>query len=208
MSDSWTLTLTTECLMLRPQQPSDYEAWYAGFAGRFPKRHQHDTGKVNLEECHLNWFLKLCRRHQHLALSDQVYIFGIFLRDTGQHLGNIDLSTIRREENQWANLGYSVHNQYQRQGFGKEAVRAALVAGFEELHYHRIEAAINLDNRSSVALAQSVGMQKECIRRGFFYEQERWVDHFIYVALPSDFGLVDKPPVELGQAVPTPASNN
>ena len=53
---------------------------------------------------------------------------------------------------------------------------------------------INLDNQASIALAQSVGMQKECIRRGFFYENEQWVDHFIYVALPSDLGLVEKPP--------------
>jgi RimJ/RimL family protein N-acetyltransferase len=51
-----------------------------------------------------------------------------------------------------------------------------------------------LDNQASIALAQSVGMQKECIRRGFFYENEQWVDHFIYVALPSDLGLVEKPP--------------
>jgi [ribosomal protein S5]-alanine N-acetyltransferase len=60
--------------------------------------------------------------------------------------------------------------------------------------YHRIEACINLDNHASIRLAQCVGMQKECIRRGFIYENEQWVDHFIYAALPVDFGLVAKPP--------------
>jgi RimJ/RimL family protein N-acetyltransferase len=110
-------------------------------------------------------------------------------------LGNVDLSTIYREEKQWANLGYSIHNQYWKQGFGNEAVRAVLIAGFENLGYHRIEAAINLDNHPSIALAQSVGLQKECVRRGFYYEDEQWVDHLIYVALPSDLGLAEKPPV-------------
>ena len=38
-------------------------------------------------------------------------------------------------------------------------------------------------------------MKKECIRPKFYYENEQWVDHFIYVALPSDLGLVEKPPV-------------
>ena len=77
----------------------------------------------------------------------------------------------------------------------KEAVRAALIAGFDRLDYHRIEAAINLDNQASIALAQSVGMQKECIRRGFLYENEQWVDHLIYVALPHDLSLSEKSPV-------------
>ncbi len=107
-------------------------------------------------------------------------------RQTEQHLGNIDLSTIRRGDYQWAILGYEIHNQHWKQGFGKEAVRAALIAGFETLHYHRIEAAINLENQASIALAQSVGMQRECIRRGFIYENEQWVDHLIYVALRRD----------------------
>lgn len=129
-------------------------------------------------------------------MQDRDYIFGVFRRETNHHLGNIDLSTIRREENQWANLGYGIHNQYQKQGFGLEAVRAAIIAGFEHLNYHRIEAAINLDNDRSISLAERVGMKKECMRPGFFYENEQWVDNLIYVALPNDFGLTEKPPVE------------
>ncbi|MFQ4138464.1 GNAT family N-acetyltransferase [Nodosilinea sp. PGN35] len=193
---SWNLTLSTERLILRPQQPNAYEAWYVGFTGRLPSQHKYDEGFVNLEGCDSNWFAGLCQRHQQQAITDQSYIFAIFLQETGQHLGHVDLSTIRREENQWANLGYGIHNQYHRQGFGKEAVRAVLIAGFEELNYHRIEAAINLDNAPSIALAESIGMRKECIRCGFFYENEQWVDHLIYVAFPPDFGLNEKPPIE------------
>jgi [ribosomal protein S5]-alanine N-acetyltransferase len=190
----WSLTVNTERLILRPQQPSDYEAWYVGFSERLPKQHQYDDGLVSLEHCDRQWFIDLCQRHQQEALSDRFFIFGIFSRQTGQHVGNIDFSTIRRGQYQWAVLGYEIHNQYWRQGFGKEAVRAALIAGFETLGYHRIEAAINLDNQASIAFAQSVGMQKECVRRGFLYEDEQWVDHFIYVALPSDLGLAEKLP--------------
>lgn len=191
---SWKLIINTERLILRPQQPSDYELWYAGFSGRLPKQRQYDDGLVSLEHCDRQWFADLCQRHQQEALTDQFFVFGIFSRQTDQHLGNIDISTIRRGEYQWAILGYEIHNQHWQQGFGKEAVRAALIAGFEILGYHRIEAAINLDNQASIALAQSVGMHEECIRRGFFYEDKQWVDHFIYVALPSDLGLVEKPP--------------
>ncbi|MCY7321391.1 MAG: GNAT family N-acetyltransferase [Phormidesmis sp. CAN_BIN36] len=192
---SWTLTIATERLILRSQQPSDYECWLAGFAGRSPSQHQYDDGLVSLEHCDREWFTALCQRHQQQALADQVFVFGIFDRQTEQHLGNIDLSTMRRGDYQWAILGYEIHNQHWKQGFGKEAVRAALIAGFDRLDYHRIEAAINLDNQASIALAQSVGMQKECIRRGFLYENEQWIDHLIYVALPHDLSLSEKSPV-------------
>ncbi|MCY7382350.1 MAG: GNAT family N-acetyltransferase [Microcoleus sp. CAN_BIN18] len=189
----WKLTLTTERLILRPQQPGDYEHWIAGFARRMESQHQYDDGLVSLEHCDREWFTNLCQRHQQEALSDLFFIFGIFDRYTGQHFGNVDLITIRRENYQWAVIGYEIHNQHWRKGIGKEAVRAALIAGFESLGYHRIEAIINLDNQVSIALAESVGMQKECIRRGFLYENEEWVDQLIYVASPRDVGLVEKP---------------
>lgn len=191
---SFPLTIQTERLVLRPQKPNDYEYWYAAFSKRLPQQYQYDEGQIDLDDYDANRFANICKHHQEQALNDYAYIWGIFCRETSQHLGNIDLSTIQREEKQWANLGYSIHNQYWKQGFGKEAVRAAIIAGFEQLGYHRIEAAINLDNHPSIALVQSIGLQKECVRRGFYYENEQWVDHVIYVALPTDFGLVEKPP--------------
>ena len=190
---SWALTIETNRLILRPQKSDDYQSWYAGFLGRLPQQYKYDEGQISLDGCDPAWFSNLCKRHQEQALSDYAYIFGVFLKETHQHLGNVDVSTIQREEKQWANLGYSIHNQYWRQGFGKEAVRAALMAGFE-FGYHRIEAVINLDNHFSIALAQSVGLQKECVRRRFYYENGEWVDHLIYVALPFDFGLDEKAP--------------
>lgn len=191
----WTLTIHTERLILRPQQPSDYEIWHAGFSNRLPSQHHYDDGLVSLAHCDQKWFEGLCQRQQQQAIADRMYVLGVFSHQTGQHLGNIDISTIRRKENQWAILGYEIHNQHWNQGFGKEAVRAALIVGFEMLSYHRIEAAINLDNQASIALAQSIGMQRECIRRGFFYENGQWVDHFIYVAVPSDLDLIEQPPM-------------
>ena len=191
---SWAMTIETERLILRPQKCSDYESWYAGFAGRLPQQYKYDEGQISLDGYDSNWFASLCKRHQEQALSDYAYIFGVFSRQTNQHLGNVDISTIQREEKQWANLGYGIHNQHWKQSFGKEAVRAALRAGFEIFGYHRIEAAINLDNHRSITLAQSVGLQKECVRRGFYYENDRWVDHVIYVALPPDLGLVERSP--------------
>ena len=190
----WNITLHTERLELRPLQSDDYEMWYAGFTHRLPAQHAHDPGRLDLTGCHQEWFTALCQRHQRLALDDQVYIWGIFLRTTGMHLGAIDIATIRRAENQWANLGYGIHNQFWRQGFAREAAQAALTAGFRDLYYHRIEAAIHVENHPSIALARAVGMNYEGIRRGFFYENDTWADHVIYASIPGDVGLPENAP--------------
>ncbi|MGK7892370.1 MAG: GNAT family N-acetyltransferase [Xenococcus sp. (in: cyanobacteria)] len=181
---TWKLTITTERLILRPQKPEDYQLWYEGYASR----------QLDMTGCDREWFIELCHKHQKLALEDRCYIFAIFCQSSERHLGNIDLSTIRREENYWANLGYSIHDPHRRKGYAKEAVKASLMEGFQRLDYHRIEAAINLDNYASIALAKSVGMKQECIRRGFYYKDNQWVDHIIYAAIPPDLGLHEQPP--------------
>jgi [ribosomal protein S5]-alanine N-acetyltransferase len=183
----WPLRIETDRLILRPQEPRDFKAWYDGFVNRSPARSTYDEGQIDMARCNPDWFLGICERHQEQALRDYAYILGVFSKQTHQHLGNVDLSTIQREQKQWANLGYSIHNQHWRQGFAKEAVSALLIAGFQDLAYHRIEAAINLDNHASIALAKSVGLQQECVRRGFYYENEQWVDHVIYVGLAEDY---------------------
>ena len=194
----WDLTISTERLILRPYVPADHAAWLDGFLQRLPKQSQYDRGQIDMSKCDAEWYRKLCQRHQQLAHEDNVYILGIFSHE-GKHIGHIDIATIRRADNQWANLGYNIHNHSWRQGYAKEAVRPALVAGFEKLGYHRIEAAINLDNEASIALAKSVGMIDEGIRRGFFYEDGGWVDHRIFGAIPGDVGLEEKVPlVEFG----------
>lgn len=192
-NEPWALTIVTARFVVRPLTPDDHAAWLVGFRESLLKQSKYDHGRRNLDECTPDWFRALCQRHQQLAHEDKVYVFGIFSHQ-GQHLGHTDLSTIRRKDNQWANLGYRIHNQFWRQGVGKEAVRAVLEAGFEQLGYHRIEAAINLDNEASIALAKSVGMQDEGIRRGFFFEDNAWVDHRIYCAIPTDLKLADTPP--------------
>lgn len=190
----WPITIETERLVLRSLELSDYQACYDALAGHLPKQHQYDDGQVDLEELDADWFTDACELHRESALKDYCYNWVVFHKETHQHLGKIDLLTIHRGVFQWANLGYVIHNQFWRQGFGKEAVTAAIKAGFEKLQYHRIEAAINLDNHASIALVESVGMRRECIRRRYWYENDQWVDHLIYVALPSDFGLSEKPP--------------
>ncbi|AWE07389.1 GNAT family N-acetyltransferase [Lysinibacillus sp. 2017] len=170
----------TERLVIRPLKKTDYENWLKEFENRYPSQNRHDQGKLDMSECTLEWFCHLVDKHQELALTDTTYIFGVYSKEEGTHLGMIDFSTLTRDDFQWGRIGYTIHNQHWRKGYGKEAVSAALTLAFDQLKFHRIEAHINIDNMPSIKLVESVGMEFECIRKGFIYEDDEWTDHLIY----------------------------
>jgi RimJ/RimL family protein N-acetyltransferase len=170
----------TTRLVIRPLRDEDYANWLHEFESRAPSLHQHDPGKLDMSECTPEWFEQLVERHQELARTDKVYIFGVFGKEDGTHLGMIDIATLAREPFQWASFGYTIHNQHWRKGYGKEAVSEVLRIAAEILKFHRLEAHINLDNHASIKLAESAGLQFECVRKGFIYEHEEWVDHLVY----------------------------
>lgn len=170
----------TERLIIRPLKKDDYENWLNAFENRLPSQYRHDQGKMDMSECTPDWFHHLVDRHQELARTDAVYVFGVFRKEDGTHLGMIDIATLARADFQWASFGYTIHNQYWRTGYGKEAVNEALHIAFEHLKFHRIEAHINLDNTPSIKLAERVGMEFECVRKGFIYENDEWTDHLVY----------------------------
>lgn len=172
-----------EAVIVRPLTQTDYKTWLASFLARKPKQHRYDEGLIDMSICTLDWFDALVLRQQQLAQQDDTYVFGIFRKADGAHLGAIDFTTLLRGEFQWARIGYTIHNQFWRQGYGQEALSLALILGQQELGYHRIEAHINLDNEASIGLAQAVGMHDEGIRKGFIFEEEQWVDHRIFVKI-------------------------
>lgn len=84
---------------------------------------------------------------------------------------------------QWANLGYYIHNQHQRNGYATEAVRAALEIGHKKLKYRRIEAVINVNNKISIATAKRAGMTRECIRKRFLEFDGERADYVVYISI-------------------------
>lgn len=174
------LYVETERLIVRPFSNEDYPNWLHQHENRFPSQHKYDQGKIDLSECTEIWFHHMVESHQELIEKDECYVFGVFHKDTKDHIGTVDLSTLLRYDFQWGRIGYTLHNQYWCKGFGRECVQSVLKTAFEKLDFHRIEAHINLDNNPSIKLAESVGMKFECVRKGFIYEFGEWTDNLIY----------------------------
>ncbi len=162
----------TERLVIRPLKKADYGNWLSEFGNCYPSKHRHDKGKIDMSVCTREWFDNLVDKHQELAFADIAYVFGVFRKKDGTHLGMVDFSTLAREDFQWGRIGYTIHNQHWRKGYGKEAVKEALYTAFNHLKFHRVEAHINLDNSASINLAESVGMAYECTEKILYLNLE------------------------------------
>ncbi|WP_257348727.1 GNAT family N-acetyltransferase [Pseudalkalibacillus decolorationis] len=174
------LEIETPRLIIKPLETEDYQNWLTQHENRLPSQYKYDNGKSDMSECTEQWFIAMVENHQQSALSDRDYIFGVFHKKDGDHLGSVDISTLIRYDFQWGRIGYTIHNQFWRQGYGKESLNGALELAFRQLNFHRIEAHINVDNIASINLAESVGMKYECTRKGFIYEFGEWTDNLVY----------------------------
>lgn len=112
---------------------------------------------------------------------------GCLLKKDGSALGMVNISTIRRHRYEMANVGCMIFPQYRGRGFAPEALSAVIELGFKQLKFHRLEAAIDLDNRASIRTARKAGMYREGIKKHYWHQNGRWEDQVVYIAVPELF---------------------
>lgn len=172
--------IETDRLIIRPFEKEDYPQWDFGYKNRLPSQYKYDEGFINDSSYTKEWFADWVRKYEGTAEKDEVYVFGIFRKEDGVNVGELELFKIFRMDYDWGMMGYSIHNQYFRQGYGKESIKAATDYFFYHLRFHRIELHINVDNQPSIKLAESAGFLYECMREAFYYENGKWSDTLIY----------------------------
>jgi [ribosomal protein S5]-alanine N-acetyltransferase len=180
--------IRTRRLVLRSLKASDYAAWFDAYANRLAKQNEWDSGPVPARRCSRLIFKRLMKKLSNLARADDYYRYGVFERKSGKLVGQIDIDVFVRGSHQFANFGYQMYNRHWGLGYGQEAAAAGLRAGFR-LKLNRLEAAINFTNKKSIRLAKAIGMKREGIKKRYWYENGKWVDHLIYVANPEDIKI-------------------
>ena len=133
----------------------------------------------------------------------QAYHFAIVAVDAGTLLGACGLTRIN-ERHRFANLYYWVHSGHLRRGVASTATRLLARFGFEQLHLHRIEIVVAVQNRASIGVAEKVGAVCEGIARNRITTGETIRDAFMFSLIPGD--LADWPPADHGPAIDTAAS--
>lgn len=110
---------------------------------------------------------------------DTAYGFGLFLHD-GSLIGEVSLGSVQRGPFQSSFVGYWVDALHAGHGLVPEGVAVVLRYGFDELHLHRIEAAIVPRNGASRRVADKLGLRNEGLAVRFLQIRGVWEDHVRY----------------------------
>jgi ribosomal-protein-alanine N-acetyltransferase len=152
---------------------------------RAPKPNDQDTFIVAMRASrtlHHPWvvppttpetFTALLNRNREEAFDSTL----VCRRDDGAILGFFNISQIIRGPLQSGFLGYGAVAAHAGRGYMTEGMELVLRRAFAELRLHRLEANIQPENRSSVALAKRCGFVKEGLSERYLKLGGRWRDH-------------------------------
>lgn len=127
----------------------------------------------------LDFWQKALRQHHHEFVSDQSAKFFILRRDDKQIVGHCNFSCFVRGCFQCANLGFSLAENAQGNGFMYEALQAAIAYIFEERRLHRIQANHLPHNDRSRNLLRRLGFIPEGYARDYLFIHDSWQDHVL-----------------------------
>lgn len=85
----------------------------------------------------------------------------------------------------WFLLAITIFEAHRRKGFGSDAVRVLLRGYFDELRYHKANAAVFSTNTASLALFRHLGFVEEgCLRETRFTEGRHVDEHLFGITAP------------------------
>jgi RimJ/RimL family protein N-acetyltransferase len=177
------LPLRTDRLTLRPFEVDDLDA-YLGYRGREDVARfllgpalDRTTGATELRKAMAATALE--QEGDHLDLA-------IVRRDSGEVIGDVVLM-YRSVEHAMAELGFSLHPDHHRQGFGHEAAHAVLRLAFEDLGLHRVTGRCDARNDASAGLLRRLGMRQEAHFVRNEWIKGEWTDELVFAILRDEW---------------------
>ncbi|ABO22120.1 ribosomal protein S5-alanine N-acetyltransferase [Shewanella loihica] len=109
--------------------------------------------------------------------------FAILNREQTEIIGLCNITNLVMGIFKAANLGYSVAERYQGQGYMSEALRALLDFVFHEVGLNRVMANYMPNNEKSARLLASLGFEREGYAKSYLKIAGEWQDHVLTAKL-------------------------
>ena len=108
--------------------------------------------------------------------------WGIQEKNSGAFVGTIGFHAWHQKHRR-AEIGYELHPDFWKKGYGQEAVSEVISFGFSELKLNRISAICYPENKSSQKLLERSGFHKEGILAKYMVQNEHIYDCLMYCLL-------------------------
>jgi RimJ/RimL family protein N-acetyltransferase/predicted thioesterase len=173
--DNYKTTLETERLLLRPLTTDDFVAVHSW--GSNPENTRYMAWGPNDEE----------QTKSFLAGAKPGRDFAVVLKDTNAVIGSCGIYP--KETGYMGELGWILHKDYWKRGYGAELAGELIRYGFEDLKLGRIWAPCAAANYGSYRVMEHSGMRREALHRKAFWARvdKQWVDELWYAILSEDY---------------------
>ncbi|WP_339933742.1 GNAT family protein [uncultured Brevundimonas sp.] len=166
-------------VVLRAPRPGDYAAWSGLRSG----------SRDYLQPWEPLWpqddLSRAAYRRRMIIYSREIELgnawpFFIFAVGTGDLVGAVTLSNVRRGVADMGTIGYWVGEPFAGHGHATAAVQALVAFAFGPLNLHRIEAACVPDNLASRRVLEKAGFIHEGLARAYLKINGDWADHLLF----------------------------
>lgn len=147
------MVLETERLILREYTWDDFESLYALLSDPVTMQHYPRPYDKSGTERWIQWNLN----------NYQTYGFGLWainLKSSGQFIGDCGLTMQKIDGQQLPEIGYHIHRDFWRQGYGKEAAKAVRDWAFTHTDFDCLYSYMKYTNVGSYSTAAAAGLRK------------------------------------------------
>ncbi len=179
------ILLHTPRLILRPLQEADLAAFAAYRSDPQVARYQSWVTPYSLEQARA----LLSEMNRAPAGTPGVWFQVAFERHNPPGLIGDCAFQVLAEDDRQAQIGFTLSQPFQKQGYAVEAVRGLLGYLFGGLRLHRVSAICDAENLTSARLLEKVGMRRE----GHFIEniwfKGAWGSEYAYALLDHEWNI-------------------
>jgi len=150
------IILETKRLILRHQVIEDLDDLWALYCNPNITKYIPDAPRSRAEaQEELEWHMHGHPKHPKLGLWAAIH------KESGKFIGRCGLLPWEIDGVHEVEVGYTIAQEYWRQGLGSEAAEAILKYGFEKLNLSRLICMIEPENIGSQKVAEKIGMSLE-----------------------------------------------
>ncbi|MCL2402205.1 MAG: GNAT family N-acetyltransferase [Oscillospiraceae bacterium] len=167
--------LETERLILRPPMPDDFDAFHSW--GGNPANTRYLSWGPNTET----------QTRDFLSSVKPGYDFAVVVKATGEVIGSCGIYP--DNNNDTASLGWVLHMDHWKNGYGTELCAELIRYGFEDLKLRRLYAPCAAVNYGSYRVMERNGMRREALHKKAFWARvdKEWIDEAIYAILAEEY---------------------